>query len=167
MNKEAFRKTVFSLVDRLYPMVMRYLGNQSDTKDALQDIMLKLWKKRNQLLNHPNPQGFIFLTARNHCLDILKKKKRTFVDLENIKTSDFLMNENSNSDYNELKKVILGILDNCPIQHNEVLILRDIDGLEYKEIGELIDLKVEHIRVILSRTRKYVKQELMKTYSYE
>ena len=55
-------------------MAARMLGNDEDAQDAVQEIMIKLRKCKKQLKEHPNLNGFVFLTARNHCLDRLKKK---------------------------------------------------------------------------------------------
>lgn len=167
MNKKDFKTNIFSLADRLYPMLFRFLKNQNDVKDALQDIMLKLWNKRDQLSDHPNVKGFVFLTARNHCLDILKKSKISTVDLDEKISINSSKKIDSDITYNDLKNQIERILDRFPIQQKQVLMLRDIDGLEYKEIAEITGLKVEHIRVILSRTRKQVQMELKKHHSYE
>ena len=75
MNKNDFKVTIFSLSERLFPLVVRLLGDKTKAEDAIQEIMIKLWEKRNQLENHPNIKGFVFLTARNYCLDILRKKR--------------------------------------------------------------------------------------------
>ena len=49
MNKADFKLQVFSLSERIYPMVLRILGNDEDAKDAIQEIMMKLWLKRDKL----------------------------------------------------------------------------------------------------------------------
>lgn len=60
--------------ERLYPMVARMLGSHANAEDAIQEIMIKLWEHRGQIKNHPNLPAFIFLTARNYCLDLIKRK---------------------------------------------------------------------------------------------
>ena len=75
MNSKDFKNNVLSLSDRIFPMVARMLGNDTDAKDAVQEIMIKLWDRRKQIGNHPSLTGFVFLTARNYCIDLLKKKK--------------------------------------------------------------------------------------------
>ncbi len=146
-------------------MIMRFLGNPSDTKDAIQDIMVKLWDKRAQLSKHPNVSGFVFLTARNHCLDVLKKKKLNVVELTDY-NSKVIDVEHHNHRYIELKEMIERILASFPPLQKEILVLRDIDGLEYKEIAEIKGLTIEHVRVLVSRTRKRVQQELIKHHNY-
>lgn len=167
MDKQRFRTTVFSLSDRLYPMVSRLLGNSAKTEDAIQDIMLKLWVKRHQIENHPNINGFVFLTAKNYCLDILRRKNPELQD-SNLYLNIF-ESENGHEDLKlkELKQVVLKIIENIPDSQGEILVMRDLDGLEFEEISALTQLKIEHIRVLLSRARKQVREKLKNDYCYE
>ncbi len=167
MNKADFKNQIFSLSERLYPMVMRLLGNEEDAKDAIQEIMMKLWMKRDKLGSHPNIKAFVFLTARNNCLDILRKKKPKMVDpdmpLKNLASTI----GHEKLSYKELNSTILKIIQKLPNQQREVLIMRDIDGYKNIEIAFATNLKVEHVRVLLSRARKFVSKELKNVYGYE
>lgn len=165
MNKLEFRHKVFSLSERLYPMVYRLLGNKTEVEDAIQEIMLKLWLKRKQIKNHPNINGFVFLTARNYCIDILRKNKPKIEkpDIYFLKSQI----EHDKLEWKELNEIILNIVEKLPKQQKEVLIMRDLDGLEFSEISSLTKLKIEHVRVLLSRARKQVRLELKNMYCYE
>lgn len=46
MNKNDFKVTVFSLSERLFPLVARLLADKRKAEDAIQEIMIKLWEKR-------------------------------------------------------------------------------------------------------------------------
>lgn len=167
MNETDFKYKVFSLSDRLYPLVSRLLGTSNKAEDAIQEIMIKLWKKRDQIEKHPNIKGFVFLTARNYCIDLLRRKKLEIEDsslhLELIKSENGL----EQLEWKELNNVIKNILKHLPKQQKEILVLRDLDGYEFTEIAAITQLKIEHIRVLLSRARKQVGLELKKTYQYE
>ena len=167
MNKTEFKNKVFSLSERLYPMVARMLGGTLNAEDAIQEIMLKLWEKRKNLEKHPNIKGFVFLTARNYCIDVLRKKPLVIED----STAYFKILESSNKDgqieWKELNIIINKILKNLPELQKEVFLMRDIDGYEFSEIADTMQIKVEHIRVLLSRARKQIGLTLEKTYSYE
>lgn len=167
MNKQRFKKEVFSLSERLYPMVYRLLGNRAKVEDAIQEIMLKLWVKRKRIENHPNINGLVFLTARNYCIDILRKKNPEIEDSELY--FNFLKSETGHEqlEYRELNQVILKIVEKLPKQQSVILIMRDLDGFDFEEIASLTTLKIEHIRVLLSQARKQVRLELKNTYSYE
>ena len=167
MNETDFKRNVFSLSERLFPMVTRMLGNSANAEDAIQDIMMKLWEKRDKLGQHPNIKGLVFLTARNYCIDILRKKRLNVEDaslqLEGL-TSQYGQEQ---SEWKELNRIIKKILKDLPAQQREVLMMRDLDGYEFVEIAAATQLKVEHVRVLLSRARKQVSLTLEKVYHYE
>lgn len=148
-------------------MVLRLLDNAEDAKDAIQEIMLKLWVKRDKLENHPNVKAFVFLTARNHCLDSLRKNKPNMVEADLTFKKLVTSSGHENLAWQELNTSILKIVKQLPSLQREVLMLRDIDGYKNIEIAFATDLKVEHVRVLLSRARKHVSKELKNKYGYE
>jgi RNA polymerase sigma-70 factor (ECF subfamily) len=167
MNKNDFKVNIFSLSERLFPLVARLLGDKTKAEDAIQEIMIKLWEKRKQLKNHPNVKGFVFLTARNYCLDMLRKKRVLVNDgelhlnlLKDTKGETQLENK-------ELNEIIIEILKNIPKQQSEIFIMRDLDGYDFTEIAMIMDIKITHARVLLSRARKQISAVLQETYSYE
>lgn len=167
MNKLEFKTKVFSLSERLYPLLYRLLGNRVKVEDALQEIMLKLWLKRKHIENHPNIKGFVFLTARNYCIDILRKNNPELED--STLYFNYLTSETGHQhlELKELNDLILKIIEKLPQQQAEILVLKDLDGFEFDEISSLTKLKIEHVRVLLSRARKQVRLELKDIYSYE
>ncbi len=167
MNETDFKLKVFSLAERLFPMVSRLLGNSTNVEDAIQEIMMKLWEKRNQIEQHPNIAGFVFLTTRNYCIDILRKKK---IEIEDSSLQlELLKSEYGQEqlEWKELNRIIKKILKDLPEQQREVIMMRDLDGYEFIEIAAATQLKVEHVRVLLSRARKKVSMSLEKIYNYE
>lgn len=167
MKAKDFETRVLSLSDRIYPMAARMLGSRSGAEDAVQEIMMKLWERRSKIGDHPNIKGYVFLTARNYCLDLLKRKE------PEVDALDFQMkvlkSEGSHSqvEWEELNTIIEGLLTELPAPQREVMMLRDIDGLEFVEIAAATNLNIEHVRVLLSRARKHVGKKLKKIYSYE
>lgn len=167
MNKSDFKHKVFSLSDRLFPMVARMLGNDANAEDAIQEIMVRLWNKRKQIDQHPNIAGFVFLTARNYCIDLLKKKRLRINDADMNLSMMESTHEHEQLEWKELNDIITEILKKLPEQQREILMMRDIDGYEFTEIASATQLKVEHVRVLLSRARKQVRTALERTYYYE
>lgn len=167
MNTIDFKKKVFSLSERLFPMVTRMLGNRESAEDAIQEIMIKLWDRRKQIGQHPNIKGLVFLMARNYCIDLLKKKKLEIDDSNfHFKILESA-NEHEQLEWKELNAIIVEVLKKLPEQQREILMMRDIDGYEFIEIAAATQLKIGHIRVLLSRARKQVRIELEKIYCYE
>jgi RNA polymerase sigma-70 factor (ECF subfamily) len=143
------------------------LGNKANAEDAIQEIMMKLWLKRKQTGLHPNITGLVFLTARNYCIDLMRKKR---LEIDDVPFQMEILKSESGQEqleWKELNTIIKKILKTLPEQQREVIMMRDLDGYEFIEIADVTQLKVEHIRVLLSRARKQVSIELEKTYSYE
>ena len=80
MTTEEFKNKVIPYSVKLYPMIFRILKNEEETRDALQELMLKLWNKRNELVKCNNLTAYIITTAKNYSFDLLKKKKPAFLD---------------------------------------------------------------------------------------
>jgi len=103
MNTKDFEHKVVSLSPRVYQMVARMLADEEKAKDAVQEIMIKLWNNRKQLAKHPNINGFVFLTAKNYCLDMLKKSQPFMTSDDNILKSLTTKFAGKSLEYRELK----------------------------------------------------------------
>lgn len=166
MSTEEFKNTIIPYSQKLYPMLYRILRNEEETRDALQDLMVKLWKKRNDLKKCSNQSAYIITMARNYSFDLLKKKKPILVDehddhkILNIEAPE--VSQETREKYNHVHKII----ENLPEKYKTVIRFRDIDGLSFDEIKELTGDETATIRVILSRARLKVKHEIEKIYNY-
>lgn len=166
MKTKAFKDRVLSLTDRIFPMMARLLGSKTKAEDATQEIMMKLWVKRKQIENHPNLSGFVFTMARNYCLDSIKKKKLDIISADHQLLHLEADMGHGDFEWRELKALVDTILEQLPEQQKEIMTMRDIDGMEFTEIAEVTQLKIEHIRVLLSRARKQVATALKKIEDY-
>jgi len=59
MTTEEFKNKVIPYSVNLYPMIFRILKNEEETRDALQELMLKLWNKRTDLNKCTNLSAYI------------------------------------------------------------------------------------------------------------
>lgn len=171
MNSKEFNDKVVSLSPKIFPMVARILDNREDARDAVQEVMMKLWEKRKELGKQDNLNGYVFLTAKNYCIDRLRINQRRINGsgnnlqaglIDNIKIKEDVSMENR-----ECYNLIINLINNLPDNQKEVILLRDVDGLEFDEIITLTGYKIENIRVWLSRARKRISRELTEIHSYE
>ena len=63
--------------------------------------------------------------------------------------------------------IIKRFIGELPEIQRDILLLRDIDGMEFTEISDITGQKIENIRVILSRARRKIGVRLNIVYSYE
>lgn len=167
MTEAEFKNSVIPYSRKLYPMLRRILKDEEETRDALQDLMAKFWSKRNELCECRNLQAFIVTVAKNYSFDLLKRK-RTVNFSENGEQQFYRIEvEEVSPDLKEKFEQVHQVIKKLPEKYREIIRLRDIDGFTYAEIKEMTGLDVPHIRVILSRARQKVKEEVEKIYNYE
>lgn len=167
MTAEEFKNKVIPYSVKLYPMIFRILKNEEETRDALQDLMLKLWSKRTDLIKCTNLSSYIITTAKNYSFDLLKKKRPSIVgEKEEYKILNIAEN-GIDPDKSERYEYVHKTIEKLPEKLKTVIQLRDIDGFSFDEIKEMTGFEIAYIRVILSRARLKVKQEIEKIYDYD
>lgn len=164
MKQKEFNKVILPMSSKIYSYATRITGNQDIAKDVVQDIMLKLWEKRKDLGQYNNLTGFVIRMTRNHCIDLLRRKKDTVSDDEYRKELQHEPFSLNNIENKELYKIISDIINTFPESHREVVILKDLEGYSGKEISEITGLGMNNIRVIISRCRRKIKDTLINDY---
>ncbi|MEN8115766.1 MAG: sigma factor [Bacteroidota bacterium] len=81
MTTEEFKNKVIPFSQKLYPFLFRILKNEEETRDALQDLMVKLWNKKDDLEKCSNLTAYIITMARNYSFDLIKKKRGRLLNL--------------------------------------------------------------------------------------
>ncbi len=148
-------------------MARRMLKSNSEAQDAIQEVMMKLWDKKDKLTHIEKPEAYILTLCRNYCLDVLKKKRARPVEDENDQRLVNLPQQSTNYEAREKLEIVHQIIAGLPDKYREVIQYREIDCLDFEEIKALTGFEVPHIRVILSRARLKIKEEIRKIYDYE
>jgi RNA polymerase sigma-70 factor, ECF subfamily len=167
MTEEEFKNTVLPYSRKLFPMLKSILKDEEETRDALQDLMLKLWRNRHELDKCHHPQAYIIAMAKNYSFDLLKKKRPIRFGENGSREHLNLEADAVNPDLREKYEYVRRIIETLPDKYREVIKLRDIDGFTFEEIKEFTGLEITNIRVVLSRARQRVKDEIKKIYDYE
>jgi RNA polymerase sigma-70 factor (ECF subfamily) len=167
MTVETFKIEVLPLKHRLFRLAKRLLNNIPEAEDAVQEVFLRLWAKKDVLKNYRSVNAFAMTMTKNLCLDRMKSKSYKAGELhENYdKMSDHTphtLMELSES-YEEIQKII----NTLPEQQRLIIHLRDIEEYDLDEIAEITELNMNTVRVNLSRARKKVREKLSNIYNYE
>jgi RNA polymerase sigma-70 factor (ECF subfamily) len=167
MTVETFKIEVLPLKNKLYRFAYRLLNNNMDSEDMVQDVLLKLWARRERLGEYNNVEAFAMVVMKNMCLDKLKAKGYRTDEL-----SEWINDSGGHSPLTRLEimdttEKVKTIIDNLPEHQKMIIHLRDIEGCEFEEIAEIMQMSLNTIRVNLSRARKKVRETLVKKYSYE
>jgi RNA polymerase sigma-70 factor (ECF subfamily) len=167
MTKEEFEEKIIPMSRNLFRFAFRFLSSREGAEDATQDVCIKLWNMRDKLSEYRNVEALAMTMTRNHCLDILRKKGREILD-ETRATAEWSEDTNPHKDLekSESYQNVMEIVNDLPEHYRTVIQLRDIDGYEYDEIVEMLEININTLRVNLSRARKMVRDRL-KDIDYE
>ncbi|QSS98272.1 RNA polymerase sigma factor [Psychroflexus sp. ALD_RP9] len=154
MSAELFMHQIEPMQAKLFRLARRLLVSPDAAKDAVQDVMVKLWEKRSQLADKSNLEAFAMTVTKNHCYDQLKLKRNQNVSLthENFEDEDKTIEEVIETQ-DEVKK-----LNNCiaalSVNYRTIIQLRDIEAYSFEDIAGIMEMSETNVRVTLSRARK-------------
>ena len=149
---------ILPLTKNIYAYAQHILSNPTDAADITQEVMIKLWNTRRELKGVQNPRAWALKVTRNLCLDWIKKQKPVYGGEELAQNEDYTSNPLQEIETKDTVSLLRQIIDTLPENQREVLILREIEELEFEEIEQITGLTANHIRVLLSRGRSKVKE---------
>lgn len=166
MTTEAFKENILPLNRKLLGFANRFMKDLDDAKDVVQEIYVKLWNMRNDLDKYNSVEALAMRMTRNLCLDKIKLKKTVSINGGVIREES--TNELKEEDkLNEQKLAIQRVkqtIETLDEPQKSIIQLRDIEGYEYQEIAQILNMNVNTVRVSLSRARKKVREQIITKY---
>ena len=167
MKSSEFKLLVLPHSSRLYRLAYSLLGNREEAEDAVQEVYLKLWKMREDLQKYNSIEALCIRITRNLCLDHLRRRKTTRLVYEQEEKEERLDYNDPSEEMlkNEKSEIMNKMINLLPEPQRSLVYFRHIEGKEYSEIEELMDMKENAIRVSISRARKQLREMLQKQYA--
>ena len=167
MDPEEFQIKVYPLKNKLFRFARRMLDHTEEAEDLVQEAFIKLWNRRDKLDAYRSVEALAMITVKNLCLDKIKARRYPVENMENHRQFLENMPEDAKVDHSDLIHGIYQAMKLLPEQPQIIVHLRDIEGYEFDEIAEIVDMNENAIRVALSRARKRIRELLTKTNIYE
>ncbi|MDR2621447.1 MAG: RNA polymerase sigma factor [Dysgonamonadaceae bacterium] len=161
MDSEHFKRIFLPYHRKLYRIAYRFLENQADAEDMVQETYIKLWQKRLELESLINPESFAVTLLKNSCLDFLRKVKPDVSPLYEIAAAAMESPAEQVENREQLEH-IQSIVNQLPAQQKQIVELKIWDNLSDEEIEQRTGLKQGNIKVIVSRARKTIKERYLK-----
>lgn len=142
----------------------RFLSDDEDIRDAVQQIFLKSYVNIQSFDAKRNFSPWIYRIAHNELVNVLKKKKRSFLPLFNL---DIFLPANyernkveTDIDRKKTKQAVEDALDSLEPKYREPVFLHYIEDLDYREIADVMQIPVSTVGVRISRAKKIIKRFL-------
>lgn len=158
MTIEEYNKCVDEYSDRAYRFILANIKDKDVAKDILQDCFEKMWLKHENI-NFEKAKSYLFTSAYHTLIDYIRKNKRII----KLEQHDTLQNSYQQTfHYQNMKEVIENALNTLSNIQKSVLLLRDYEGYEYKEIAELTGLSESQVKVNIFRARLKMREYIGK-----
>jgi RNA polymerase sigma factor (sigma-70 family) len=154
LTRHEYNITVKNHANGLYGFALKFLKNSENTQDIVQDVFEKLWLNRKKV-EFEKAKSWMFTTAYNGMINFTNKRKRMDYDSEGI--PEVASNDKNHFESREVVDRVVNILP--PLQKS-IILLRDLEGYTYQEIGEILSISESQVKVYLFRARNKIKKQL-------
>lgn len=159
---QAFNRLVLHHQDVAYNVAYRILGDPAAAADATQDAFVSAYKAINRYKTG-NFKAWLLRIVNNKCLDALRKQKRhpePSIDeiTEENESPSFLRDVSDlpedEAERSELMGAIQACLQGLPDPQRSAVVLCDVEGYDYAEIAEILNVSLGTVKSRLNRARR-------------
>ena len=155
MNKDEYNEVVSTYTKHIHRYLFKSLKDQDAVKDIMQESFIKLWQHREHV-EVDKAKSWLFITAHRLMLKDIQRNN-ALMSLDSMDEERETVQQESFSTF-DAKDIIDRCVDSLPPIQKSILLLRDLEGYNYKEIAEMLDITEEKVRVYLFRSRQKIKK---------
>ena len=167
MTAEDFKRQILPFKDKLYRFSFRILDNIAEAEDVVQEVMIKIWNDRANLGRINNLEAWCMRLTKNLSID--KKRSKNFqlkAIPDNYDIAQTSAGPQKLAELGDAMESIGKLIKQLPESQQMTIQLRDIEGLSYKEIAEILEMDINRVKVNIHRARTFIRNKLIKAESY-
>jgi RNA polymerase sigma-70 factor, ECF subfamily len=163
----AFEQLLDRYEDKIFRLAYRFVRNESEAKEVLQDTFLSIWRKLDTFKGDAQFGSWLYRVAANTALMRLRAQRRhPEVSTEELPVGyldnygqvppageNWARRPDDELQSDELRRHIQSAVDALPEIYRTVFLLRDVEGLSTEETGEILSISVPTVKTRLHRAR--------------
>ena len=148
---------------KLHFNALKFLKSEFMAEEITQEVFLELWDHRKNLVEIENPAAWMYRMVSNKCINLLKRQEREMRIQYSIHLSGQAANtyQQNGYDLNLIRKLVQEAISNLPEQQRRIYILRQEEGLSYKEIASMLGISPNTVHTHLARSIQSVRSYLL------
>ena len=167
-DENAYVELVNRYKDKLINFIFNYLGDLESSEDVVQETMIKLYQKKHYYKEIAKFSTWLYTIAKNLANTELRKRKQRKTTLLSQFSKDDKTYELPGNDPEPgqeiqtdiVNKIIRDAVDQLSEKFKIVIVLRDIQGLSYEDISEIINVPIGTVKSRINRARLQLQVEL-------
>ena len=169
---EAFELLVAAYEKNVFNVALQMTGNREDAQDMAQEAFIKAYSSLSSFRGDSRFSSWLYRIVANVCLDFKRRQSRrpsaslTVEDDEGESVQLDIADESQSPEtlleQKMTREAVREGLQQLPDEQRQILLLREIQGLSYEEIGEVMDLEPGTVKSRIFRARKKLCAFLLK-----
>jgi len=175
-DQQAFELLVRKYKTTVFNTIYSIMGNAQEADDIAQEVFLKVYTKADSFKGESSFSTWLYRITVNRCVDELRRRKNKIISYETefnqeekLKLKDVLVSgENDITEklrQEELQDIVQKAMNSLPEKYRIILTLKEIEGLSYKEISQIMKISLAKVKIWLFRARQKLKGKLAFLYS--
>jgi len=177
-DEKAFEIIFHAYYGALVNFSDEYLHDREASRNIVQTVFMKLWEKRDSVMETESLKSYLYTLTRNESISHLRhlKVSRRFTAVSQAAMEDLQLNQEalesldfSRIDLGMIEKTILDTLETMPERCREVFILSRYEGLKNQEIASKLDISLKAVegnitralRIFRFKLRNYMPESLI------
>ena len=172
-DEQSFAALVEQNQGRIYNLALRMTGNTDDALELSQEAFLNAWKGLGKFQEDSSFATWLYRLTSNVCIDFLRREKRrsalsmtvSLDDEEEARQAelpDERYSPHVEAERRERRETLRAGLASLSEEHRRVLILRELEGLSYGEIAQVLELEEGTVKSRIARARLALRNYLKK-----
>jgi RNA polymerase sigma-70 factor (ECF subfamily) len=173
-GQSSFNRLVLKYQNKVFNLCYRMLGERSEAEDVAQEVFMTLFRSVKHFRGDSLFSTWVFRITVNHCKNRLKYlSRRNYFKTQSLdqpfQTEEGEVTPDTEDEgptpeetliSNEVKEAVQLKIAELDTEHRTAIVLRDIQGLSYQEIAEILGLKEGTVKSRIHRARLELKEKL-------
>jgi RNA polymerase sigma-70 factor (ECF subfamily) len=166
-ERDVYAELVRRYQEKVFRLCTSLLADATEAEDAAQEIFLKAYRSLSRFRGASSFSTWLYRIAANHCRDLLRSRARhaaqswdALVEQEGERIDRLLVAPPDPGRKAEEADLVRRVLEQLSSEHRMILILREIEGLSYDELAQVLECSLEAVRGRLSRAREDFERKL-------
>ena len=161
-----FEQTVLPHLDAAYNLARWLIQDERDAEDVVQDACLRAFKFVDSFRGGDS-RAWVLRIVRNTCYSWLRQNREAQASVSFEETLTKTIDDDADPEVAVFQAVDTQMLrqglDEMPVEFREVIVLRELEGLSYKEIASILDVPMGTVMSRLARARQWLQHFVTET----